>query len=381
MRQKTGEVLRLSTRLGVPPSLVLPLAVECPTSEPIGTRYAAWAERRQVAGAVAALAQHVRQHGNASLLGASSHLKNGTAPLSSAPNGTAPLRHAAARNAPSLAGAKRGLRSSAAGGDGADVIIVGAGIMGLNIAYQLRRRDPSMKITVLESAPALGAGSSGYSTGFQRAYYSFDETMGFALDGMAAYQDWQTYLRDDKAEARFTETGALWMLGYDGAQNTAMVDRLARFGVGADVLDAAELAHRFPLINSEPFPLYNDEGDELPQELPPFSAVYEHGCGHLDSSTCLTDLHRVVVRDGVDVRFNQRVSAFDLSPDGGRVTGVRMEDGRVLGGAVVVNASGPWFNQLNETANVKLSTEALPTRIQVGHKWVPDEFCSLPFAR
>jgi glycine/D-amino acid oxidase-like deaminating enzyme len=149
--------------------------------------------------------------------------------------------------------------------------------------------------------------------------------------------------------------------------------------VGADVLDAAELAHRFPLINSEPFPLYNDEGDELPQELPPFSAVYEHGCGHLDSSTCLTDLHRVVVRDGVDVRFNQRVSAFDLSPDGGRVTGVRMEDGRVLGGAVVVNASGPWFNKLNETANVKLSTEALPTRIQVGHKWVPDEFCSLPF--
>ena len=171
------------------------------------------------------------------------------------------------------------------------------------------------------------------------------------------------------------------MLGYDGAQNTAMVDRLARFGVGADVLDAAEPAHRFPLINSEPFPLYNDEGDELPQELPPFSAVYEHGCGHLDSSTCLTDLHRVVVRDGVDVRFNQRVSAFDLSPDGGRVTGVRMEDGRVLGGAVVVNASGPWFNKLNETANVKLSTEALPTRIQVGHKWVPDEFCSLPFAR
>ena len=52
--------------------------------------------------------------------------------------------------------------------------------MGLNIAYQLRRRDPAMKITVLERASALGNGSSGYSTGFQRAYYSFDETMGSA---------------------------------------------------------------------------------------------------------------------------------------------------------------------------------------------------------
>ena len=86
------------------------------------------------------------------------------------------------------------------------MIIVGAGIMGLNIAYQLRRRDPAMRITVLERASALGAGSSGYSTGFQRAYYSFDETMGFALDGMAAYRDWQGYLGDEKAEARSTET-------------------------------------------------------------------------------------------------------------------------------------------------------------------------------
>ena len=119
-----------------------------------------------------------------------------------------------------------------------------------------------------------------------------------------------------QAEARFTETGALWMLGYDGAQNDAMVGRLARFGVAADVLDEAELAHRFPLISPEPFPSYSDEGDELPQQLPPFSAVYEHGCGHLDSSTCLTDLHRAVVRDGVDVRFKQRVAA--QASDGGQ---------------------------------------------------------------
>ena len=40
---------------------------------------------------------------------------------------------------------------------GADVVIVGAGIMGLNIAYQLKRRAPSMSVTVLERAPAVGA--------------------------------------------------------------------------------------------------------------------------------------------------------------------------------------------------------------------------------
>jgi hypothetical protein len=39
-------------------------------------------------------------------------------------------------------------------------------------------------------APGLGYGSSGYSTGFLRAYYSFDETMHLALDGIDAYHNW-----------------------------------------------------------------------------------------------------------------------------------------------------------------------------------------------
>ena len=48
-----------------------------------------------------------------------------------------------------------------------------------------------------------------------------------------------------------------------------------------------------------------------------------------------------------------------------------MEGGATLDASVVVNASGPWFNKLNATAGVNLSTTALPVRIQVGHKWVP----------
>ena len=47
--------------------------------------------------------------------------------------------------------------------------------------------------------------------------------------------------------------------------------------------------------------------------------------------------------------------------------------------AATVNAAGPWFNALNETVGVKNSTTSLPTRIQVGHKYIPDEYCSLPF--
>lgn len=275
----------------------------------------------------------------------------------------------------------RGTHSSATHSrERADVVIVGGGIMGLNIAYQMRRRDPNMSVLILERAPALGFGSSGYSTGFQRAYYSFDETMSFALDGMAAYKNWTDYLRDDTAAAKFTETGALWMLGHDRCQNDAMVSRLKRFGVAADRLDEAEMNRRFPLISTDPFPSFNEAGEEVSVDYGSFSAVFEHGCGHIDSSTCLEDLLRACRRDGAEVRMNTRVQAFTANSDCSKCTGVQLEDGSVIeAGVAVINAAGPWFNKLNETVGVNLSTTALPTRIQVGHKWVPDEYCTLPF--
>jgi len=232
---------------------------------------------------------------------------------------------------------------------------------------------------VLERASALGYGSSGYSTGFQRAYYSFDETMAFALDGMAAYKDWQHYLRDPAAEAKFTETGALWMLGYEAEQNAQMVHRLQQFGVDSEIFDEAELARRFPVMSAEPFPAFDEEGNEIDQQLGAFSAVYEHGCGHLDSSTCLTDLLRACERDGIDLRFNTGVKSFQTTTDGARCNGVLLDDGSVISAGSVVNASGPWFNKLNATVGVNLSTSALPTRIQVGHKYISDEYCNLPF--
>jgi len=383
--QKVTDLLVKSQRLRVPPSLVVPLVAET-DPEPAGVRFFDWLEKkeqRREEPAAAAPAAPSGTHTNTSPVARHVAMSRVFAAAALA-RCNQPM--VGARAASTIASARVGSRGrglcSPAGpaASYADVVVVGGGVMGLNIAYQLRRRDPSLSVLVLERAPALGFGSSGYSTGFQRAYYSFDETMKFALDGIDAYKNWTDYLRDSEASAKFTETGALWMLGYDDAQNAAMVERLAKFGVAADALDEAELAKRYPLISPEPFPTFNDEGEEVAQSLGEFSAVYEHGCGHIDSSTCLEDLSRACQRDGAEVRMGARIAGFVTSPSNGRCTGVKMADGSVVeAGVAVVNASGPWFNKLNESAGISLSTSALPTRIQVGHKWIPDDFCSLPF--
>src|SRR5688500_20295091 len=47
----------------------------------------------------------------------------------------------------------------------ADIVIVGAGIVGLSIARELKQRSPDATILVCEKEPALGRHSSGRNSG------------------------------------------------------------------------------------------------------------------------------------------------------------------------------------------------------------------------
>jgi L-2-hydroxyglutarate oxidase len=67
-----------------------------------------------------------------------------------------------------------------------DFLVIGAGIIGLSVARELRRRDPGARITVLEKEPRIGAHASGRNSGVLHA--------GF-------------YYSPDSLKARFTRTG------------------------------------------------------------------------------------------------------------------------------------------------------------------------------
>jgi glycine/D-amino acid oxidase-like deaminating enzyme len=240
-----------------------------------------------------------------------------------------------------------------------------------------------MSIVILERAFALGHGSSGSSSGFLRAYYSRDETMELALDGIRAYTNWREYLGDSSASESFCETGALWMLGKSASENGDMQRRLARFGIRSHVLDAPAVSERFPLVSTEPCPRYDAEGDLLPPaQAAPLSALFEEGCGYVDPNACLVDLQAALYRHGsgvVEWRFGAEATEVLTAEDGERCVGVRCADGSEVHAAHVVNAAGPWFERLMRSAGVAMSTTALPTRVQVAHKRVPSAYLELPF--
>jgi sarcosine oxidase subunit beta len=78
------------------------------------------------------------------------------------------------------------------------------------------------------------------------------------------------------------------------------------------------------------------------------------------------------------VHFNTKVDS--VTQEGGKATGVKLSDGRIISAGAVMNCMGPWFNNLNKTVGITTSTTMLPTRIQVGHVNIETEdLLSLPF--
>ena len=143
-------------------------------------------------------------------------------------------------------------------------------------------------------------------------------------------------------------------------------------------------------------PKFDAEGNEVDQGLGAFSAVYEHGCGHMDSSTCLEDLHRRACATAWTSGSRPRSPSSRSTAAGARARSSRTAPAsrrrlRSTRRALVRTAEdliedaaaarrrrslgrvrSRRFNALNETVGVKNSTTSLPTRIQVGHKYIPD---------
>jgi sarcosine oxidase subunit beta len=371
---KTAALLRMveegnmTTAAQEMPKLLAKVAAQ--KSEPIGVSFREWKDQKAPEPVTAHMSRmaFVASLGSASTSSARSGMQQARAMSTSA----------APRRSFSTFGAPRRAMSTAAS-QTADVAICGAGIMGLNIAYHLKSRDPAMRVVVMDKAPALGHGSSGWSTGFMRAFYSVDDTMRLALDGIRAYKNWGDYTGIKQPRAYFTETGALWMLGKTKCDNEAMQQRLKEFGVDSDVLDEQSLKEKYPTWNFDPYPEYNhDTGEVIEKDWGPNSALFEVGCGHLDSSSCLEDMLEACQREGVEVHFNCGVES--VLSEGGKASGVKLMDGRIINAGAVVNCLGPWFDQLNKTVGIKTSTTMLPTRIQVGHVNIQTEdLLSMPF--
>lgn len=254
--------------------------------------------------------------------------------------------------------------------DTADIVIVGAGIMGLSIAHQIARRD-RRRIVILEKALNVGEGSTGASCAILRQRYTHREAMTVARDGLRAHRNWSAYTGLAEPRARFHHTGVLWMMGETA---TAIEDgrkTMADLGIGVEVLAAGEVRDRFPALSTcnRPFDLTGATEHEC-ADHPAF--LFETESGFFDPVSATQDLLEAVRREGVEVRLRTKVTGINTA--GGRVTGVELADGTGIDAPVVVNSSGPWAPRVARLAGFDYRTHGWtihPIRAQVIYREWP----------
>jgi len=248
-------------------------------------------------------------------------------------------------------------------GQTADIVIAGAGVIGLSIAVQLARRS-SARIVVLERSSTVGTGSTGASSAICRHKYSLPQMINLARDGISVYRNWPDFVGFSDVLARYQDIGVLWLGNGDTQWTERDARRMSEHGIRALLLDDDSLQERFPGINPC-LQVLDEESPERHRCEGGGQHLLELDGGYIDPVDVLQDLLRSARARGIDVQFRAEVSGIEMA--GGRVSGVRLADGRSLSTPTVISATGPWCTRLFAGVGLATPWRLEPTRIQVAH--------------
>jgi sarcosine oxidase, subunit beta len=202
----------------------------------------------------------------------------------------------------------------------ADVVVVGAGIVGTNIALQLARRAIGDVLLVDASGPA--AGMSGRSFRQVRTHYSNEVTTRLARRGIEILRDWSDHV--GVGDSGYQPVGYL----------LAVADNQAE-GCAANVALGRSLGVRTELVTADRM-----------REIEPLLVTDGLACGAWEPDSGLVDPVKVTLSAtvaaqmaGLRTLFGSPVRALRTQRE--KITGIVTDEGDINAETVVL-AVGPW---------------------------------------
>ena len=244
----------------------------------------------------------------------------------------------------------------------ADAAVIGAGVMGCAIAYELSRLG--YDVVVLERNLGAGTGSTGASSAAVRFNYSQLTAVAASWECLHRWQSWSDYLgaKQGEALATFVRTGGL-VLPAPVQDSEMVLTHFDSIGIPYERWSADRIRREFPWLDPmrhyPPKPVDSPDfwaepdGDELWGIWVPDSGFVD------DPRLAAQNLMDAARRLGARFRF--RTHVVDVLKRDGRVTGVALSDGTRVRVPVVVNASGPHSSIVNAMAGA-LDDFAVSTR-------------------
>lgn len=258
-----------------------------------------------------------------------------------------------------------------------DAVIIGAGVIGAAMGFELSRRG--WRTLNVDKLPAAGYGSTINSCAIVRFTYSTHHGVAMAWEGMHYWRDWENYLEadDESGLAVFHQCGGA-SLKTPGGHYLKVLPNFDTVGVPYEDWSLDELLERVPVLDPGRFgppKRPDDDGFWADAHGTIDGAIFCPDAGYIsDPALSSHNLQRAAEAKGGVFRFNTAVTAINRA--GGRVAGVTLDDGTEVSAPVVVNVAGPHSYIINQMAGVyesmNIKTKAL--RHEVHHTPAPADY-------
>jgi heterotetrameric sarcosine oxidase beta subunit len=217
--------------------------------------------------------------------------------------------------------------------EAADVVVIGAGIMGLSIAYNLAKHHGMSRVTVVDRTYLCG-GASGRNGGGLRAQWSSESNIRLMQESLRLCRE---FAREHRINTWFRQGGYLFLVRSDAQANAlaASVNLQNQCGLATELLEPRRAREIVPELSTDGIVAASYNADDAVVFPWPFVWGYAEGAKQLGVEVCpFTEVTGIDVTDG-------RVSAV-------------VTDKGTISCEVVVNAAGAYSPGVAALAGIEL---------------------------
>ncbi|TFG07624.1 FAD-binding oxidoreductase [Candidatus Thorarchaeota archaeon] len=272
-----------------------------------------------------------------------------------------------------------------------DIIIVGAGVVGVASAYYLQKNNPDKSILLIDRLPAAGQANTAMSAAAVRNMFASSTNQLLTDTTIKFIEHIQSELDHD---LMFEKTGYLWLLSEKKFKHDSVqmwMQRMKNSSIHYQVYEKDELKSMIPGLNVD---FEGDEEAELMNLEQVDYGLFGADCGVLDP-TKLVEFYLEEFKTMSDVKpmFGVNVTGLTLVADppldlpgephvwqNKRVGGVKTTEGDFKADTVVLT-TGTWANELLDPVGIDSRTKAKKRQLFVVHAEDKEPLMDILFSR
>ncbi|MEX3933808.1 NAD(P)/FAD-dependent oxidoreductase [Paraburkholderia phymatum] len=208
-----------------------------------------------------------------------------------------------------------------------DVVVIGAGVIGSSVAFQLSRLG-AKNVLVLDRG-LIGAGTTSQSSGILRTHYSVKENVELARKSWEVFNNFPSYLGDEEASCGLVKCGYM-IVASEGDKLEplrASLNQQKEQGIPLELLNQQQARELMPIARFDDAALIG----------------YEPEAGFADAYLVATSFARAARRGGVTIKENVNVNKILF--ENGKVVGVSTSIGD-FSTSTVISTQNIWTPEL-----------------------------------